>query len=132
MKKVIKNINIIFIVAILCFFCSALTVQAATIGDNLLSNITSGANSLENMGATKSSDWGITTDDFSIIFGLAQILWVIAGLIAIAGTMYLAFKYGTGTSESKASIKGKLIGWAVICFILVVPWAVWKLVASIV
>ena len=130
MKKAIKNINIILVITIICFFCSGITVQADTIGDNLISNITSGADNFDEMGENKVEEWGITIDDFEITWGIAQIAYFCGTIVALIVTIWLAAKYKSGP-DGEAFVKKYLPTYAVLIFLLAAPWVIWQLVGSI-
>ena len=107
------------------------TQSSETEGDSLILGVTAGVNSLTSMGTSKLSSLGISTNILSPVWGIAQVLYTVGCGVVVAGTIYLAIKYGMGDPGEKAGIKGKLIGWAITCVILIAPVAIWRLVVSI-
>ena len=128
-KKHILIISIVFFTVILYFFGNPIYVFASTAGDNLLGEVSSGANSFLQMGQNGLGSMGVSID-MSLITGIAQLLYFVCCVAAIGGTIYKAVKYGMSSPEERATAKRGLIGWVIICFLLIGAYPVYRLIVT--
>lgn len=129
MFKIKKCMKVIFLAIIFIFLSGQLNVYAATAGDNLINDISTGTNTFLSMGENRLNAMGITID-VSLVQGIAQVLYFAGCVIVIALTMYKAVKYGMSSAGDKASAKRELGGWIVICIIIIGAYPLFKLIAS--
>ncbi len=131
-KNIRKNvliISFIFLIGILYIFSNPVMVQAATAGDNVISQIGNGSNTFMQMGQNKLNSMGISIN-MNLITGIAQVLYFAGCVIVIALTIYKAVKYGMSNAGNKAAAKKELAGWIIICLIIIGAYPLFKLIAS--
>ena len=124
-KKITKNILIIALIINVCLLFNPIKAHAG-----LIDNIQTAVDSFKGLGEKKATDT-ITSDIFTPITDIANLLWGIGIVVVFIKTLTLGITYARGTGSDKGGVKESLIRWLVASAVIVGAWGIWEFIVNL-